>query len=117
MFAVKWIDVKFAINSKPKYTKCEICNKFKTKIHKCNGRWCLNCKTMVEMNHKCFILTEEERQTKKPMQKFSGYIFFDYECMNDNGEHIPNLIVADKICVECLKTWQVQMNIVQTSVV
>ena len=60
------------------------------------------------MNHTCFILTEEERQTKKPMQKFSGYIFFDYECMNDNGEHIPNLIVADKICVECLKTWQVQ---------
>ena len=91
-----------------KMDRCEICNKFKTKIHKCNGRWCLNCKTMVEMNHTCFILTEEERQTKKPMQKFSGYIFFDYECMNDNGEHIPNLIVADKICVECLKTWQVQ---------
>jgi hypothetical protein len=62
---------------------------------------------MVEMNHTCFILTEDERKTKKPLQMFTGCIFFDYECMNTDGDHVPNLIVADKVCVKCLEKWKV----------
>jgi hypothetical protein len=53
------------------------------------------------MNHKCYILTQNERQQKKE-EKFAGYIFFDYESMCVDGEHIPNLIVCDKICCQCL---------------
>ncbi len=27
--------------------------------------------------------------------------------MNNDGDHVPNLIVADKVCVKCLEKWKV----------
>ena len=42
------------------YSKCITCGRIKSSKHVCEGRWCLNCSCPVEMNHKCFILTEAE---------------------------------------------------------
>jgi hypothetical protein len=59
-------------------------------------------------------LTQEERdKTKKRnangelKNNTKGYIFFDYESMNVDGLHIPNLILADKMCFDCIDRWKV----------
>ena len=90
---------------------CEKCNCVKSKIHVCfDERWCSNCNKAVLMEHSCCILTQKERdnrnKNKKNNIKFKGFIFFDYECMNENGVHIPNLVVADKVCIKCLEGWK-----------
>ncbi len=84
------------------------------KIHVCDGRWCLNCSKAVNLDQKCCILTQEERDKIKKRSvngeiknQTKGYIFFDYESMNVDGLHIPNLIIADKICFDCIDRWRV----------
>ena len=88
---------------------CDRCKQFKTKIHVCSDeRWCPNCNQAVEMEHYCYILTQEERDAQKKKikePKFAGYIFFDYECMVINNEHTPNLVITDKSCTECIQQW------------
>ena len=86
----------------------------KKKIHVCgeNEKWCYNCKLADAVDHKCFILTEDElierdkrlyKNGKKKESKFSGYIFFDIETVVEaNKIHVPNLIMAAKRCVDCL---------------
>jgi len=98
----------------PKYVKCPTCGRNQGKIHVCEGRWCLNCSKSVNMEHKCFILTQEERDKSKKRtvdgeikNQTKGYIFFDYESMNVDGLHIPNLIIADKMCFDCIDRWKV----------
>ncbi len=43
-----------------KIPKCKVCGSFKIKNHVCNGKWCLFCKSSVEIDHRCYILTENE---------------------------------------------------------
>jgi hypothetical protein len=83
----------------PKYIECLTCGRNQGKIHVCEGRRCLNCSKSVEMEHKCFILTREEREKSKKRIKnhIKGYIFFDYESMNVDGLHIPDLIITNNI--------------------
>jgi len=90
----------------PKYVKCTTCGRYQGKIHVCDGRWCLNCSKAV---NKEILLTEEERDKIKKRNvngeiknQTRGYIFFDYESMNVDGLHIPNLIIADKMCFNCI---------------
>ena len=48
----------------PMLKKCTECGKIKSfKNHVCGGlnKWCQNCKLSVEIDHKCYILTESER--------------------------------------------------------
>jgi hypothetical protein len=48
------------------------------------------CQMQVDYNHRCFILKE-----KIIDKKITGFIFFDYECMQEiNGQHTPNLIIT-----------------------
>jgi hypothetical protein len=76
---------------------CNQCSKYLGLNHVCvDQRWCKNCKVAVPMDHMCFILTQQERDHNKSDQKFNGYVFFDYECMNQDGLHIPNLVIAQK---------------------
>ena len=44
-----------------KFIKCQTCGRIKGKTHVCEGRWCLNCCVAVNMDHKCFILTQDDR--------------------------------------------------------
>ena len=106
------------------FTKCLTCGRIKTRNHTCLGRWCLNCSTSVEMNHKCYILTEDERNKStclkrkseqdpnddKNENKTEGFIFFDFESMNVDGLHVPNLIIADKLCFLCINNWNIKDN-------
>ncbi len=88
--------------------RCIECGRYEKKNHICNGRYCINCKMFVDIEHKCYILTLEEKlaNSKKSQHKeWKGYIFFDYECMNEN-RHIPNLILAKKNCQKCIKIWK-----------
>ena len=75
-----------------KITKCSLCNKIKNKNHvwKHEHKFCFNCQMQVDYNHRCFILKE-----KIIDKKITGFIFFDYECMQEiNGQHTPNLIIT-----------------------
>ena len=62
---------------------CSKCDKRKFKNHVCDDeKFCTNCKQAVPLNHKCFILTEHQREEVSKQfwsKKFNGYIFFDYE--------------------------------------
>ena len=80
------------------------------------------------MSHKCYISTEQERKEKLEKNKkrkhdsgedalspahvidnsFAGYIFFDYETMNIKGLHEPNLIIADKVCKDCMESYNIR---------
>ena len=82
--------------------QCEKCLYYKTQnVHVCIGeKYCKNCKISVEVDHKCFI----QKPIDKSKKKFNGYIFFDFEAykVDDNSEHIVNLAMAQKICINCL---------------
>ena len=95
-------------------TNCNVCHEKKLRKHVCgeNSKWCENCYKSVDMEHRCFILTEQEalenlkkRSLKYKEAEFLGYIFFDYECyQGEDGNHVPNLIIASKCCVTCLNS-------------
>ena len=93
-------------------TVCKKCKKSKHKYtqHVCeNQKFCQNCKMGVELDHRCYILTEGEKQQRCKQKyeiKFEGYIFFDYETYRreSDGVHVPNLVIAKQICVDCLNS-------------
>jgi hypothetical protein len=65
--------------------------------HKCYEWRCKNCSQFVEgLGHRCSIKTE----TLRPPA--TSLIFFDIECTQDEGEHVPNLCVAQTCCVKCI---------------
>ena len=100
----------------PMLKKCTECGQIKSfKNHVCGGlnKWCQNCKLSVEIDHKCYILTESERLNQREKEikepKFEGYVFFDFECYQNHnvsdetyGHHVVNLAMACKICCNCL---------------
>ena len=55
----------------------------------------------VDYEHKCFILTEDEKNKRIKKKQLNGFIFFDYEAYQENIIHIANLIIAEKICIKC----------------
>ena len=50
------------------------------------------CSKYVRQNHICYI--EKTKNTKnkkyKKYKKPMKYIFYDFECMQDTGIHVPN---------------------------
>ena len=95
-----------------KFTICTKCNHKILNKHVCgdNQKWCPNCCQSVELEHRCHILTEKQKNNlkknknkKQQVEKFNGYIFFDYEAYEDErGIHVPNLIVAQVVCKHCM---------------
>ncbi|CAF0902143.1 unnamed protein product [Brachionus calyciflorus] len=75
----------------------------KSKKHVCGqlSKWCRNCAKSVEMYHRCFIKPGKNQDEE---EKFDGFIFFDYEAYVDNGVHVPNLVMAQKVCIKCLNS-------------
>ncbi len=82
---------------------CKICNKVKRREHVCGdqSKWCKNCSSSVDYDHKCYIIKDKSQENK-----VNGYIFFDYECFQINGKYEPNLIVAEKACINCINNDQ-----------
>ena len=85
---------------------CDKCSKSKSRNHICeNQKFCKNCLMGVYYDHKCYILTESEKECRKkfdPLESLKGYIFYDYEACQIDGIHVPNLVVAEKICFNCI---------------
>ena len=72
--------------------RCKVCNKeYKTAEgpHECYTKKCMNCKRTVPCKHKCFMQVLDP-----PPEKEREYYFFDYECQQETGKHIPNLVVV-----------------------
>jgi hypothetical protein len=76
---------------------CEKCNHFKNRIHVClDEHYCVKCKEVVDNNHRCYFPTSVKKDPE-----FNGLIVFDYEAIQEKGIHVPNLIIAEKICISC----------------
>ena len=83
--------------------KCDTCKKtLSAKMtHVCiDQKYCRNCQTGVELDHTCYILTEDEKDVRE--NKLGGYIWFDYETYQVDDIHIANLVVAEKACIKCI---------------
>ncbi|CAF1129747.1 unnamed protein product [Brachionus calyciflorus] len=79
--------------------KCDECCKSCNRI-KCNQSIAQSCKMSKKesKNEKCLRI-HNERFCK---EEFVGIIFFDYEAYQVDGVHVPNLIMAKKICAKCI---------------
>ena len=72
------------------------------KFHVCRGKKrCHICRQIVDLEHKCFIQTYQPRPEET--QKKGNFIFFDFECMQETGIHIPNFCVAHRACKQCIQ--------------
>lgn len=84
--------------------KCNICGNIKNSVknnHVClNEKWCKNCKMVVAIDHTCYILTDAERTKQK--KKLRGLIFFDYETYQFENKHYACLVIAERMCLDCL---------------
>jgi hypothetical protein len=79
---------------------CQTCNHLIFVNHVCiNQMFCQKCNEIVPTTHLCYIKPEKK---KKNEELFNGFIFFDYESMVENSIHVPNLIIAHKVCVGCI---------------
>jgi G:T-mismatch repair DNA endonuclease (very short patch repair protein) len=83
------------LNGRCSHTKfCERCQKWCFPLrHVCEeeSKWCFNCKESVGYDHRCYIKVDEPR-----LHKYEGIIYFDYECSQEFGDHVPNLAIAHK---------------------
>ena len=78
--------------------------------HACGETFCKNCQMYYMHEHNCFM-----RSTPKKKAQFSSFpkrfVFYDFESMvGDDGEHIPNLVVAHSICEKCSDETHVSEN-------
>jgi hypothetical protein len=85
---------------------CQKCSTNYDRYHVCiDQKYCNSCKKVVDLDsHKCFILKEKKKHKKKKDKIYSHYIFFDFETKIDNqsNQHVVNLAVAKKICINCM---------------
>ena len=83
--------------------RCEQCNTWMTKKlmerHQFGGqKQCRICKQQVDKDHQCYVQINPVQKRKKVLQL---YIYFDFECSQENGIHFPNLCVAHRVCQYC----------------
>ena len=79
-----------------KLFKCEECKviyskeKYCMEEHRCGDCWCSNCdcKINTKDGHKCFMMP------KKIKSISNRYIYFDFECSQNEGRHIMNYGIA-----------------------
>ena len=82
---------------------CKICKSFKNKRHVCfDQRYCVKCQLVVQNTHRCYFPSTAQKD-----KEFKGLIVFDYEAIQENGKHLPNLVVAEKICESCYENDQI----------
>ena len=84
--------------------RCQNCDQLITmsKGHRCPGtKKCRYCKEEVTAGHDCFIPTYATPEEKKPPEV--PFIFYDFECEFEGGEHKPNFCVAQRACDQCIR--------------
>ena len=91
-------------------TKCGQQFQARKKDHVCKGKKkCHICKQIVDFSHRCYIQPYQSKMNhdsddeesasyvKKPL-----FIFFDFECRQDTGVHIPIYCIAHRACDLCI---------------
>jgi len=77
------------------------------KFHVCRGKKkCHICHQIVDLEHECFMQKYQPQQEKEEghkKKKKGNFIFFDFECMQETGIHIPNFCVAHRACEQCIQ--------------
>lgn len=103
-------DLHLKIKTCENYYICQYCklfvhkdrlpvdNKGERSKHDCSDYHCQTCNNYVTKDHNCCMVPEDYPEYKNVMP----YIFFDYECTQETGVHIPNLVVAKWTCTDCL---------------
>lgn len=67
--------------------------------YKCGDKkWCKILKKVVEKDHQCLV---QVKPTLKKKKKLQLYIYFDFECTQENGIHVPNVCVPHRVCQHC----------------
>ena len=121
------------------YYVCKTCSqtvntKMHRRPHECGEKYCTVCKDYVDQEHRCYMQPEikEDESSKLEDDNFTkpkAYIFFDFECTQDEvfqcqkgyvkreeskvcinckqsrcgtHRHIPNLCIAHKVCEICM---------------
>ncbi|XP_061192292.1 uncharacterized protein LOC133200521 [Saccostrea echinata] len=86
--------------------RCRHCQKWMPKKllphHHCGGqKQCKICKKTVDTDHQCYVQLKPEKKKKKGKETLQFYIYFDFECTQETGIHVPNLCVAHRVCQHC----------------
>ena len=77
---------------------CDLCGLVFLKKHVClNQKYCVNCEKVCDENHKCYLMPD-----KFPIKAKKNFCFFDYETMYVNNKHVPNLVCAKYMCIQCI---------------
>ena len=97
------------------YKKCSKCGKVIDRTqrnpgdHKCGEFHCRICKTFVlRESHRCYMqplkrkfcedeegeICSKKRKVSQRKDKEGKYFFFDFECVQETGTHVPNLVVV-----------------------
>ncbi|XP_019340259.2 uncharacterized protein LOC106737847 isoform X1 [Alligator mississippiensis] len=83
-------------------TWCYACQSYVDKDHECNNRQCKQCYGQISDadKHRCFM-----RKITTP-EIGTGYICYDFECIQETEMHVPNYIFAMKLAPE--KPWETE---------
>ena len=85
------------------YCKCPRCQKVINRSirslleHKCGEVYCKICHEYVEPNvHRCYVQLPRKRKAQgdDDEEQRPEYFFFDFECRQEDGIHVPNLVVV-----------------------
>jgi len=66
-----------------------------SKEHECGETQCSVCFEYYIGDHLCYMRAVSSSNSPQ------RFIFYDFECTQDEGEHIPNYVVAHSICPDC----------------
>ena len=89
------------------YSKCQKSGKVSERSqgdHKCGEVRCTTCQEYEKPEtHRCFMKPRKKKKRKRGRsddeeeeeeKKKTKFLFFDFECMQETGVHVPNLVVV-----------------------
>ena len=85
------------------YYKCQKCKSVlqmtqRSRVdHRCWEFKCKSCQGYHLGEHLCYL------RIRQPLERPCKYVFFDFECTQESGVHVPNFVVAQTVCQLCLE--------------
>ena len=77
------------------FRMCDKCQKIAKvqgdRPHRCGQVRCVTCDKYKPENHLCFMTKPKQ---KKKESKEKNFLFFYFECIQETGRHVPNLVVV-----------------------
>lgn len=91
--------------SRYKCPKCRVLHKDKNRSrndHICGETYCPNCfQWFTNLSEKSPHLCHMRALSSLSLTPIDKFIFYDFECTQESGRHIPNLVVAHSACSQC----------------